>query len=114
VAEEEEPAQISEPAESDEEKQAGQREQTIEWLVEHWADAVCPICQTRSWSIGNVTELREWASGGGIVLGGGRSFPLVPVTCKTCGYTVLFNAIKMGIHEQAESDPEPDPEGDGS
>ena len=36
------------------------------------------------------------ARGGGLVVGG-PVYPLVVVTCATCGYTVFVNAIKVGI-----------------
>jgi hypothetical protein len=44
-----------------------------------------------------IYELREF-HGGNMVIGGNSSIvPLVPVTCKVCGNTVLFNPLIVGI-----------------
>jgi len=64
-----------------------------DWLNKQWkGDKLCPICKNNDWAISeNLIELRPF-QGGTIVLGGGV-FPLLSVTCKVCGHTLLFNAI---------------------
>src|SRR5260370_14546875 len=79
------------PDAAEQEQQIGKAE---EWLSQHWAPPQsCPIDGSNSWNVGNVLELRPF-SGGALIMGGGIGiFPVFPVTCTVCGYTVFFNAI---------------------
>jgi hypothetical protein len=70
-------------------------------LEENWPDPkTCPVCRNTTWdTIDIVFELKGYES---------KSqpsttptiMPVVPVTCKTCGNTVLFNLISMGVLEK--------------
>lgn len=73
------------------------REKIIHWLNEKWRGSkFCPICGSSNWAVGEILgEIREF-KGGALVLPG-QLFPLVVVTCQTCGNTVLLNAIVAGI-----------------
>lgn len=68
-------------------------DKAISWLNEKWqGPKICPICKSNSWNIGDrPVELREF-HGEGISFGG-PIYPLLSVTCKVCGNTILFNAI---------------------
>jgi hypothetical protein len=56
----------------------------------------CPICISRTtWSISTPVEVREFNEGNHCP-GAGIS-PLIQVECQNCGYTVLFNAIALGV-----------------
>ncbi|MFX0204102.1 MAG: hypothetical protein ACFFCW_49015 [Candidatus Hodarchaeota archaeon] len=69
----------------------------VDWLNQRWEGAkLCPICRNNNWNISqNPVELREF-HGGGLVLGG-PIYPLISITCKNCGHTLLFNAITAGL-----------------
>lgn len=74
----------------------------ISHIKEKWVESRCPFCTHRKWSIGeNVFELREF-QGGNMVIGGVPIFPVVPVSCKNCGNTVLISGIVAGIIEKKE------------
>jgi hypothetical protein len=76
-----------------------QHKKLLEHLQKHWkAPVACSICRSNDWDInGMIYELREF-HGGNMVIGGNSSIvPLVPVTCKVCGNTVLFNPLIVGI-----------------
>ena len=56
----------------------------------------CPICSKGSyWFISNISEMREYNDGN--FCPGALVCPLIRATCNTCGYTILFSAIALGI-----------------
>ena len=56
----------------------------------------CPICISRTtWAISTFVEVREFNEGNHCP--GAAITPLIPVQCNNCGYTVLFNAIALGV-----------------
>ena len=56
----------------------------------------CPICISRTtWVIGTPVEVREFNEGNHCP--GAAITPLIQVECSNCGYTVLFNAIALGV-----------------
>jgi hypothetical protein len=56
----------------------------------------CPICISRTtWAISTLVEVREFNEGNHCP--GAAITPLVKVECNNCGYTVLFNAIALGV-----------------
>ena len=66
------------------------------WVKEHWRNYSCPFSGDTNWDIGRyITETRKF-SGGSLDLYG-PVYPFLVVTCKGCGYSVLLNAIKIGI-----------------
>jgi hypothetical protein len=67
------------------------------WLNAHWPNKICPFHGPTNWEIGDSMIMTLPYTGAGIMLGGGPTYPFVVVTCGQCGYTVLVNAIKMGI-----------------
>ncbi len=70
-------------------------EKTIQWLVQKWGDRPCPMCGEMSWQVDTrIYQLMEFAKGNFVV--GGPVIPLIPVTCKNCGNTVLLNALVCG------------------
>lgn len=72
-------------------------EKVVDWLNRQWkGDKACPICKNNNWNIiEKPVELREF-HGGGLVMGG-PVYPLISITCKVCGHTLLFNAIVAGL-----------------
>jgi hypothetical protein len=75
-----------------------------EWLNKHWVGQKrCPICQSNDWRVSKkAVELREF-HGAGLALGG-PIYPLVSLTCKVCGHTLLFNAIVAKLIAQKEKE----------
>ncbi len=56
----------------------------------------CPICNpTTAWGIGTIVEVREFNEGNHCP--GAAITPFIQVQCNNCGYTVLFNAIALGV-----------------
>jgi len=76
----------------------------VDWLNRQWqGPKVCPICKNNNWSISEkLLELREF-HGGGLVVGG-PVYPLISITCKVCGHTLLFNAIVAGLLTPKQED----------
>lgn len=72
------------------------RQAAIRWLETRWVRPwTCPVCRHANWAVGSPIVSDIWSPRG-------RTFPgsayvYVPVSCTTCAYTRLFNAIQMGI-----------------
>ena len=66
------------------------------WLDAHWKTSECPFHGPTTWALGDVM-----AAALAYVPVGGQSinkvYPLVVLTCNTCGYTVFVNAIRIGL-----------------
>ena len=76
----------------------------IEWLNNRAPGMECPVCHANEWSLYEAAfELREYRDGNLVV--GGPLMPVVPVSCKNCAYTMLFNAIQMGVVEPSTKAP---------
>ena len=78
------------------------KEKAIAWLNELWpGNRLCPICTNNSWSVSDdLVEIRPYK--GGTLVVGGSLYPLMIVTCNTCGHTLLFNAVVAGLVQGAE------------
>lgn len=66
------------------------------------ASRACPVCRNERWTVPNDANrfaLVEINATGQMHLRG-RAFPVVPVTCAQCGYTILLNAIALGVIEE--------------
>jgi hypothetical protein len=68
------------------------RDQTLihDWIRAHWKHKGCPICGT----------FDQWLWGGDILtdeLSDG-TVPYVVFFCRTCAYSVRFNAVMMGLY----------------
>ncbi|HUU15540.1 MAG TPA: hypothetical protein VMW72_00195 [Sedimentisphaerales bacterium] len=79
----------------------------IEHLNKTWGvNRKCPMCESCEWYASDkVFELREYHSGT-LVLGGGPIVPIVTVTCRNCGNTVLVNALVAGAIEAPKDEKE--------
>lgn len=65
-------------------------------LRDKWVSRPCPMCGIGEWEVqDSVFQLMQFQEGG-LVLGG-PILPVVPVTCRNCGNTVLVNAIVAGV-----------------
>lgn len=71
------------------------------WIRSHALMFQCACCGAKEWVIQRELSfaLTIEPQGGRINYLGG--YPMVVITCKNCGYTVLFNAIQMGMMESS-------------
>jgi hypothetical protein len=53
----------------------------------------CAVCGHDDWTVGDVSDLpvRLPGSEAGTVLSAQRVYPLIPLTCTTCGQVLFFN-----------------------
>lgn len=64
---------------------------------------VCPLCGKGPWIIGDtIFYLNEYNEN--MVAIGGPSFPVLPLVCSTCGYTIFINTIVTGLSSAAPSE----------
>lgn len=64
----------------------------ISYLTEKWGVINCPLCHGDSLEVQDkVFQLSEFHQGNLVV--GGTLVPVIPITCTSCGYTILVNAL---------------------
>lgn len=73
-----------------------EREAALRWLDEKWTQPHnCPVCGTDSWGIQDVSVLlvrpSGWKPGEPLTDTPRSAYPLVPLVCRNCAYTLLFN-----------------------
>ena len=62
---------------------------------------VCPVSKDQSWTVESAFIMPDAQDDPSqMKVGGASGFPLAVVTCETCGYTIFFNLMKLGIGEQ--------------
>ena len=65
---------------------------------------LCPVSLDRNWLIQPVIVVPpRYASG--VSPGNEIVYPAVPVSCATCGYTMFFNAVQIGLYSPAPGQP---------
>jgi hypothetical protein len=81
------------------------REQASAWLDERrkGEPLFCPVCNESNWQVGDMVEVREFDPAGPVVAG--PVYPSFPIICRTCGHTMLFNAIVAGLDFTPEQPP---------
>jgi len=69
------------------------RRKSLEYLRSVWKEELqgCPICGTNDWGVNDVANLPVREETMSFPLGTTRVYPLVPITCKKCGYTFFLN-----------------------
>ena len=67
------------------------------WLDEHWKGRkTCPICSNAQWMTDDIIgKVEQFHPEGKLVAD--SAYPLVVITCVTCGYSLLFNAAVIGL-----------------
>lgn len=75
-----------------------QLEKLVSKLASYNHKIKCDVCGGDKWTVSNtVFELREF-NGGNMIIGGNSSvYPVIPLSCNTCGNTKLLNAITNGV-----------------
>ena len=67
--------------------------------------SICPLCNSNRWTISDqVFQAPEFDYNGIIV--GGISYPMVPLTCQTCGNTYFINALFAGLIDKEVTAPQ--------
>jgi len=76
-----------------------QKENLLKHFNKNWPEPnICPICKNDDWALSDtIFGIQEYNKGKFII--GGSTMPLIPLVCKICGHTILFNAISIGIVE---------------
>lgn len=75
-----------------------QQERITTWIHSKWKQHnECLLCNSNSWSVTGIFEMRSF-HGGTLVVGGDSSvLPVLPVICNNCGNTVLLSAVVIGL-----------------
>ncbi len=78
-------------------------QKALTWLNQHWVGSKsCAVCTNTKWAISdNIMEVRPFL-GGSLMVGGSIIYPLILVTCDTCGHALFFNAKMLGLLEGQE------------
>jgi predicted nucleic-acid-binding Zn-ribbon protein len=63
-------------------------------------DVSCPICNHDDWTVAELGEVRMYEPG----RLSSQILPVVPISCDTCGYTMFFNAVTLGVERQEPAD----------
>jgi hypothetical protein len=76
-----------------------EKEKFSKWIRTKNADnLVCPVCNHQQWEVGDFIVAVPLYSRDFHL---SPSYPLIPLFCKNCAYTHLFNAIQAEILESA-------------
>ncbi len=86
------------------------RRRALAYIDSVWPEdkQVCPICGTNDWGINDVANLPVRPEGVEVLLDTTKVYPLVPVTCKKCGYTFFINGkwvLAGGTPPDLDADP---------
>ena len=81
-----------------------QQRNIVDALNERTEDRVllCPISGDSSWEVQDIFANLPGGIGPGV---SENSFPSAVILCRTCGYTMLVNLIRLGIAEQFGYEP---------
>lgn len=81
-------------------------QKTEEWLNKNWPMAKnCPICKRNEWAtFGTIHELHEFQGPDFVPDAPKAVFPVVPVVCGHCGYTLIFSALKLGLIKRSKKE----------
>lgn len=60
-------------------------------------DLLCPLCKETNWLIADHLVVPQIFANGGTQLGSGVAYPYVQISCKNCGHTFFFSAVKSGV-----------------
>ena len=80
----------------------GELEKALRWVEQNWVgQKACVICGNSGWLIGDVVgEMRRVSPGPRWLPKPSSSYPMIVLSCENCGYTLLFNAMVLGVTDQ--------------
>jgi hypothetical protein len=65
------------------------------WFDKQWVEPVtCVVCRNTTWTIGAYFAVLQTATPPNPLA---PVWPYVQVSCNTCGHTLFFNAVAMGL-----------------
>jgi predicted nucleic-acid-binding Zn-ribbon protein len=68
--------------------------QAVKQIESKWKDHSCPICTNKEWLISTrIWKFAEYETAESIM-------PFIAMMCQNCNYTILFNAIGLGVVEK--------------
>lgn len=68
----------------------------LNWFNTKWANQECPVCHEHSWKVETTGFRLERLTLAGQKIDGAPFLILVPVICKNCSYTMLFDNNDIG------------------
>jgi len=76
-----------------------QADRVMAFIKSKWSPTFsCPCCGSKDWqATPKLFQVTEYVKSSGIALRAGSVFPVIPVMCTNCGYTLLINALIAGI-----------------
>ena len=79
------------------------------WLDTHWTDFSCPFHQGETtWNLGDlIGSVPAHAPTGSVAPA--KVYPSIVLVCNICGFTVLINALKVGVVPRDEPAPASQP-----
>ena len=80
---------------------SAQLDSVKQWIESHSPILSCSGCGGRGWAIQNELAFSLLINPESGQINHHRGYPMVAVTCQSCGYTVFFNAIQIGIMPKA-------------
>ena len=75
----------------------------LDWFRSKWSDQECPICHEHSWRVETTGFRLERLTFVGQEVSGPPFLILIPVTCKNCSYTMLFDNNDIGAVKSYEA-----------
>ena len=77
-------------------------ERALRWIEDNWVgQKACPICGNSGWFMGDVLgEMRQLNPNARWMPNFGSTYPMIVLSCENCGYTLLFNAIVLGLMDR--------------
>jgi hypothetical protein len=64
----------------------------------------CSFCHHREWTVSTGYVFLAVQDDPGNIQLGGRGLPLFPLTCTTCGNTLFFNLMVLGLGDLLQTD----------
>ena len=69
------------------------RDKVSAFIKNKWKHGKCPVCASNAWQIaGDLADLSVSEMHANDISSMGAVYPLLPVFCTVCGYTLLFNS----------------------
>lgn len=73
----------------------------LDTFIKSVTPSVCPLCNNHDWGVASKLFYLGEFDKEGVDLRGAR-FPVLPITCSHCGYTMFISALVAGILDKSE------------
>jgi hypothetical protein len=87
-----------------------EKQRASDWINRHWRgqSQACPICGSNQWTLADHLVQPVTVGAHNALLLGGTSYPHVLVISPTCGYTMMLNAVIIGLVPRGDSPAQPE------